>query len=63
MVTSKPPTTARQTDCLQGQDSSVVTHPSSSLPRRCLVFRRDIAEASRLEVVSQMRRLELLMGD
>ncbi|KAG8292873.1 hypothetical protein J6590_028624 [Homalodisca vitripennis] len=35
-VTSEPPPTARQADCLQGQDGSAVTHPSSSHARRCL---------------------------
>ncbi|KAG8279485.1 hypothetical protein J6590_104371 [Homalodisca vitripennis] len=36
-VTFEPPPMAGQTDCLQGQDRSAVTHPSSShaWSRRC----------------------------
>ncbi|KAG8260090.1 hypothetical protein J6590_104625, partial [Homalodisca vitripennis] len=34
-VTSEPPPTVGQTGCLQGQDRSAVTHPSSSQARRC----------------------------
>ncbi|KAG8255240.1 hypothetical protein J6590_095494 [Homalodisca vitripennis] len=36
-VTSEPPPTARQAGCLQGQDRSAVTHPSSSHALRCLI--------------------------
>ncbi|KAG8308782.1 hypothetical protein J6590_101733, partial [Homalodisca vitripennis] len=36
-VTSEPPPTAGQAGCLQGQDHSAVTHPSSSHARRCLI--------------------------
>ncbi|KAG8277893.1 hypothetical protein J6590_033426 [Homalodisca vitripennis] len=36
-VTSEPPPTVGQLDCLQGQDRSAVTHPSSSHARRCLI--------------------------
>ncbi|KAG8269697.1 hypothetical protein J6590_101911 [Homalodisca vitripennis] len=34
-VTSEPPQMAGQAGCLQGQDRSAVTHPSSSHARRC----------------------------
>ncbi|KAG8326668.1 hypothetical protein J6590_035766 [Homalodisca vitripennis] len=36
-VTSKPPPMAGQAGCLQGQDRSAVTHPSSSLARCYLI--------------------------
>ncbi|KAG8336593.1 hypothetical protein J6590_042114 [Homalodisca vitripennis] len=36
-VTSEPPPMAGQAGCLQGQDRSAVTHPSSSHARRCLI--------------------------
>ncbi|KAG8274234.1 hypothetical protein J6590_004256 [Homalodisca vitripennis] len=36
-VTSEPPPTAGQAGCLQGQDRSAATHPSSSHARRCLI--------------------------
>ncbi|KAG8295999.1 hypothetical protein J6590_067588 [Homalodisca vitripennis] len=36
-VTSKPPPMAWQAGCLQGQDRSAATHPSSSHARRCLI--------------------------
>ncbi|KAG8240985.1 hypothetical protein J6590_097235, partial [Homalodisca vitripennis] len=35
-VISEPPPMAGQAGCLQGQDRSAVTHPSSSHARRCL---------------------------
>ncbi|KAG8320011.1 hypothetical protein J6590_078943 [Homalodisca vitripennis] len=38
-VTSEPPPTAGQAGCLQGQDRSAVTHPSSSHARHCLISR------------------------
>ncbi|KAG8336558.1 hypothetical protein J6590_042075 [Homalodisca vitripennis] len=37
-VTSGPPPMAGQVGCLQGQDRSAVTHPSSSHARRCLIW-------------------------
>ncbi|KAG8262965.1 hypothetical protein J6590_042766 [Homalodisca vitripennis] len=37
-VTSEPPPTAGQANCLRGQDHSAVTHPSSSHARRCLIW-------------------------
>ncbi|KAG8298955.1 Disintegrin and metalloproteinase domain-containing protein 17 [Homalodisca vitripennis] len=36
-VTSEPPPMPGQADCLQGQDRSAVTHPSSNHARRCLI--------------------------
>ncbi|KAG8262689.1 hypothetical protein J6590_049237 [Homalodisca vitripennis] len=36
-VTSEPPPMVGQAGCLQGQDRSAVTHPSSSHSRRCLI--------------------------
>ncbi|KAG8330017.1 hypothetical protein J6590_073331 [Homalodisca vitripennis] len=36
-VTSEPPPTAGQADCLQRQDRSAVTHTSSNHARRCLI--------------------------
>ncbi|KAG8283946.1 hypothetical protein J6590_003638 [Homalodisca vitripennis] len=37
MVTSEPPPMAGQAGCLQGQDHSAATHPSSSHARRSLI--------------------------
>ncbi|KAG8268949.1 hypothetical protein J6590_011560 [Homalodisca vitripennis] len=37
MVNSEPPPIAWEAGCLQGQDHSAVTHPSSSHARRCLI--------------------------
>ncbi|KAG8317332.1 hypothetical protein J6590_029905 [Homalodisca vitripennis] len=37
-VTSEPPPKAEQADCLQVQDRSAVTHPSSSHAQRCLIW-------------------------
>ncbi|KAG8260605.1 hypothetical protein J6590_093282 [Homalodisca vitripennis] len=37
-VTSEPPPMAGQAGCLQGQDRSAVTYPSSSHARRCLIW-------------------------
>ncbi|KAG8331429.1 hypothetical protein J6590_042198 [Homalodisca vitripennis] len=37
-VTSEPPPTVGQTGCLQGQNRSAVTHPSSNHARRCLIW-------------------------
>ncbi|KAG8253723.1 hypothetical protein J6590_098313 [Homalodisca vitripennis] len=34
-VTSEPPPFVGQADCLQGQDRSAVTHPSTNQARRC----------------------------
>ncbi|KAG8286972.1 hypothetical protein J6590_048030 [Homalodisca vitripennis] len=36
-VTSEPPPKAGQAGCLQGQDRSADTHPSSSHARRCFI--------------------------
>ncbi|KAG8311492.1 hypothetical protein J6590_042358 [Homalodisca vitripennis] len=38
MVTSVPSPTAWQASCLQGQDRSEVSHPSSSHVRRCVIW-------------------------
>ncbi|KAG8247787.1 hypothetical protein J6590_054004 [Homalodisca vitripennis] len=49
-VTSEPPPTAGQAGCLQGQDRSAVTNPSSSHARRCTRYATPLACLSHMFV-------------
>ncbi|KAG8264423.1 hypothetical protein J6590_011715 [Homalodisca vitripennis] len=55
---------AGQADCLQGQDRSAVTYPSSSDALRCLIRGRisDLEEAAELLIQQLMRALKSSRG-